>query len=185
MIPTQQKKSECRIPKESIPETPGINFSFQALEFNEYFNLDMTCENWSLDLLKALKNISTLTKKDLLSGRYATYRVHNHINANPPCPLPPKVDLKDFYQIRITQSKGGVHGVFVDNTFYVIWMDPLHNLYPDDRFGGLRIVKAPTTCCGEKEERFNELQERIKYLEKENKDYEEYFAETLKKDELK
>ncbi len=175
MIPTQQKKSIDRIPKESIPKSPGIVFSFEALEFNKYFNLDMTCPNWSSDLFKMLINVSTVPKIRLLQGELGTYRVHNHSNANPPCELPRNVSLKDFYQIRISKTKGGIHGVFVDNIFYIMWVDPLHNMYPDSRFGGLREIKPPTTCCGEPQEKLEEMYNKIKSIEEENKTYKELF----------
>ena len=175
MIPTQQKKSENRIPKENIATNQGIVFSFKALEFNKYFNLDMTCPNWSLDLFKMLISISSVSKRALIQGEYRTYRVHDHSNANPPCDLPRNVSLKDFYQIRISQSKGGIHGVFVDNIFYVMWIDPLHNMYPDNRFGGLREVSPPTTCCGEPQEKLEEMYNKIKTIEEENRIYKELF----------
>ncbi len=33
----------------------------------------------------------------------------------------------------------------------MIWLDPLHNMYPDDRFGGLRKVKPASNCCKDRE----------------------------------
>ncbi len=57
-----------------------------------------------------------------------------------------------MWQIRISKSKGGIHGVFCDNVFYVIWFDPQHNLYPDENHGGLKRIKPPSTCCKDREE---------------------------------
>lgn len=31
-------------------------------------------------------------------------------------------ELKDFYQIRLSTAKG-IHGVFYENVFYVMWLD--------------------------------------------------------------
>ena len=128
-----------------------------------------------------LKDISGHTVAEIVGGGYKKkYRVHNHEHANPPSPLPDGVALKDCYQIRISTSKGGIHGVFEENIFYVIWLDPLHNMYPDDRFGGLRKIKSTSTCCKDRDEEIYRLKERLKRLEKlekleeENHIYEEF-----------
>ena len=55
----------------------------------------------------------------------------------------------------------------------MIWLDPLHNMYPDDRFGGLRQVKPPGTCCKEREDQISDLQEKIRVLQEENQAYKE------------
>lgn len=151
-----------------LPEPDSLTFSFAALERTEYFNLDGTCQNWASDLFDMLKNVSGVPQKTLLRNGYRTYRVHNHANATPPCDLPEGVSLKDCYQIRISTSKGGIHGVFYENTFYVIWLDPLHNMYPDARFGGLRVVRPPSTCCKDRDKEIESLQEKIKSLQDEN-----------------
>lgn len=174
-----------RIPLQSAPQQnnsisrpmlrvsdEGITFSFEALEKTEYFNLDCTCQNWSSDLLDMLKNISGKQKIELLNGTYRTYRVHTHENANPPNTLPAGVELKDCYQLRISTSKGGVHGIFSGNIFYIIWLDPLHNMYPDDRYGGLRVIRAPNNCCMERDEELDRLRAEIKKLEAENQFWE-------------
>ena len=121
-------------------EDKKIKFSFSGLDKNDYFDLDATCPNWASKLFDMLKNVSTISKIDLIQGKLATYRVHNHEGAKPPCQLPNGVELKDFYQIRIDKSHGGIHGVFYENIFYVIWLDPLHNMYPDPKYGGLKTV---------------------------------------------
>lgn len=150
-----------------------IKFSFVALERTRYFNLDATCNNWSSDLFEMLKNVSAMSVTDLMSGRNRTYRVHSHENAKPPDKLPNGVALKDCYQIRISTAKGGIHGVFYENIFYVIWLDPLHNMYPDDRFGGLRIIKPPSTCCKERENEIQKLIEENERLKEDCKIWEE------------
>ena len=45
-----------------------------------------------------------------------------------------------------------------DNTFYIIWLDPLHNMYPDKRFGGLREIKSPNSCCKDRDNIIIKLQ---------------------------
>lgn len=155
------------IPKPPHGKEKNVLFSFSALEKNKYFNIDSTCANWASDLFDILKNISEYTKTDLIQGKAGTCRVHNHEAAKPPSKLPNGIALKDFYQIRISKSKGGIHGVFYENVFYIIWFDPLHNMYPDQRYGGLRVITPPKTCCADREERIEELQKIIMELKEE------------------
>ena len=147
-----------------IPTDDKVTFSFSALERKNHFNLDATCPNWASELFEMLKNASNFTKTDLISGKLRTYRVHNHEKASPPDPLPEGVALKDCYQIRISKSKGGIHGIFNENVFYVIWLDTLHNMYPDNKFGGLKVITPPKTCCKDRDETIAELQAQIAQL---------------------
>jgi len=142
-----------------------IMFSFEALELTEYFNLTGTCHNWAGDMLNMCKEVSKHTVKELSSGSLRTLRFHSLEGA--PCPekLPNGVELKDMHQLRIGKSKGGIHGVLVENLFFVIWLDPLHNMYPNDMYGGLRKIKPASTCCMERDNEIQLLQERVQNLE--------------------
>lgn len=175
-----------KIPKPLLPQTQGkilrpsflasddrITFSFSALEKTKYFNIDVTCPSWPSELFDMLKEVSQFSKTDLIGGKFSKYRVHNHERASAPDKLPQGVELKDCYQIRISQSKGGIHGVFYDNVFYVIWLDPLHNLYPDGRYGGLRIIRPPKTCCKDRDEIIAQQQAEIERLQERNKELED------------
>lgn len=156
-----------KIDNSKLKTNENVIFSFVHLDRNEYFNLDGTCANWPSDLFYMLKQVSQIEVKRINSGQFSgessPLRIHTHINAKPPCDLPIDKDLEEFYQMRISASKGGIHGYFIDNVFYVVWLDPQHNMYPDDRFGGLKTIKPPSTCCKERDE------EIIKLLEENNK----------------
>lgn len=178
-IPKVKPHSIKRIDSGSLPSKVDsyIHFSFELLERNEYFNLDGTCQRWTSDLFDMLAAVSHKTVSELHSSSNTTFRVHDHRNAEPPCEIPQNIDLKDMYQIRISKSKGGIHGIFVENVFYIVWLDPLHNMYPDDRYGGLRKVKPPSTCCMERDEKINELLDELRLLtEEKNKVEEQYLA---------
>lgn len=162
-----------------VPAEETVAFSFSALERTEYFNLDATCPNWASELFDMLKNASNYTKTDLITGKLRTYRVHNHEKATPPNPLPDGVALKDCYQIRISKSKGGIHGVFNENVFYVIWFDPLHNMYPDDRYGGLRVITPPSTCCKDRDEIIAELEAQVAQLNEDCQFWESEAAKSI------
>lgn len=177
-IPKAKKvtNEKSKIPKQSPlrHKSDGLKFSFEALDKTEYFNLDGTCPNWAADLFSMLKDLSGHSVTDLVGGGYQRkYRVHNHEGAKPPSKLPDGVALKDCYQIRISTSKGGIHGIFIEDVFFVIWLDPLHNMYPDKRFGGLRKVKSASTCCKDRDEEIVMLKEKVRELEDEKQIYEE------------
>ena len=181
VIPKQEKinsEKKLTIPKPAKIENAEkrkIVFSFMPLAYNEYFNLDAICNNWFNDLLQMLNDVSDIELKRIqageFSGKNSTLRIHNHEEIKLPCNLPYDIDLDDFWQMRISKSKGGIHGIFYENIFYVIWLDPHHNMYPDDKFGGLKKIKRPPeSCCKERDEELKKLNEENLKLKEANQD---------------
>jgi len=158
-----------------------IVFSFENLDFShEYFGLDGTCENWSKNLFEKIKEISCMDNVELSQSGGTTYRFHNHQSEKAEFEPPEHISRDDFYQIRLGTSKGGIHGVLYENTFYVFWLDPHHNMYPDDRYGGLKKIKPPSTCCKERDDELKVLSDKNLELKKENEAFEKLFAEMAK-----
>ena len=117
-----------------------------------------------------MQQVSKISVKEIHAGRYtgggSPLRIHQHPNAKPPCNVPDNISLEDMWQIRISVSKGGIHGIFYNNIFYVIWFDPQHNLYPDKNHGGLKKVVPPSTCCKDRDFELQQLKEEVeKYKE--------------------
>ena len=184
VIPTAKIKKETRITQNNIRienKHEKVLFSFEAVEKNEYFNLDGTCQNWAADLFDTLQKVSGIELKDIYAGKYSgktsPFRIHRHGDANPPCKIPPNISLEDMWQIRISISKGGIHGIFSDNIFYVVWFDPQHNLYPDKNHGGLKKVIPPSTCCKDRDIEIEQLKEEIDRLQKDCEFWESYAQE--------
>lgn len=73
-------------------------------------------------------------------------------------------------QFRLSSSGRRVHGFMIDNTFYVLWLDPHHNMYPDQRFGGLKFFNAPLTP-------YQELQIELEEWKKKHADLESILDE--------
>lgn len=46
--------------------------------------------------------------------------------------------VEKAFEVRISKTAGRIHGIVWDKVFYVIWLDPAHNLYPDAR-NGIRL----------------------------------------------
>lgn len=180
-IPQAKAKKETRITPKNIEienKHEKVLFSFEAVEKNEYFNLDGTCQNWAADLFDTMQKVSRIALKDIYAGKYSgktsPFRIHRHEDAKSPCKLPSNILLEDMWQIRISISKGGIHGIFFDNIFYVIWFDPQHNLYPDKNHGGLKKVIPPSTCCKDRDMEIEQLKEENDRLQKDCEFWEAY-----------
>ena len=151
-----KNKSSFPIDSKSIEilrsrEKEKIIFSFRFLDFSHpAFNLGGICEKWYPELFNMLSNVSNLNRHELIITHEKIYRCHNHNWDN----LDYRFNFDDEFlnqvdcrQIRISKSKGGIHGFLIGNTFYVVWIDPHHNLYPDEKYGGRKFFDSPKTCC--------------------------------------
>lgn len=167
-----------RIPKAKSPVRNNISFSFDLLEYTDYFGIECTCPGWSVELFNMFKELSKIKVSDLHSTYRGKYRVHDHSTARSPSPFPEGILPQDCYQIRISTSKGGVHGVFIGDTFYVIWFDPLHNMYPSENHGGLRKIVPGKTCCDEKNEEILRLKSENQKLNEENEVFQELYEKS-------
>lgn len=183
-IPKQEKKNINRISPNNVKtdtENKKVLFSFESLERNEYFNLDGTCAGWSSDLFDTMQQASKITMKEIHAGNYSgktsPFRIHRHEDAKPPCSVPDNVLLDDLWQIRISLSKGGIHGLFVENVFYVLWLDPQHNLYPDKNHGGLVKIEPPSSCCKERDSEISNLKQQLEEYKKNEAFLIEYIKE--------
>ena len=167
----------------SVGRDEKLLFSFAAVDKNEYFNLDGTCQNWASDLFDTMRVASDIKASEIFAGRYSgknsRLRIHPHRDVTPPCKLPWNIEPEGMWQIRISVSKGGIHGVFYENVFFVIWFDPQHNLYPDPNHGGLKKVIPPSTCCKDRDEEIVSLKEENKKLLEEIRAYEELLNEKV------
>lgn len=142
-------------------EKEKIIFSFRFLDLNTpAFNLGGVCGKWYPECFNMLLNVSALNRNELIIKHEKTYRCHSH-NWDE---LDYKFNFDDDFleqidcrQIRISKSKGGIHGFLIGNTFYVVWLDPHHNLYPDDRYGGVKIFDPPDTCCSYRDKELEKL----------------------------
>lgn len=140
-------------------------FSFAILDRNEYFDFSKTCDKWAVVLMNALKELSSKTVGQIINNPGKNLSFHSDINAIGKCPINPPtgISFDELYEIRFSKSTGRIHGKLIENVFYIVWLDPLHNVFPDDRYGGpkkIRMVEEP--CCGSL---LNEI-ERLKEYEK-------------------
>ena len=114
-----------------------LTFSFRHLDLHLNAKFSLTrCQDGYIDtLLKRLRDLSHNTIGELVGNRSRALRSHP-INwsettekAGFTC-LNTQLRAKEAWQFELTRDKHGrVHGFLMDDTFYVVWIDPDHKLY--------------------------------------------------------
>ena len=126
------------------------NFSFSFACFDrshELFNLGsnslegVVSGTWFLELLDCLKNVSNMTIADL---KQSTHDLHPIDWSKTNTTAPRNNEQLEYWQFRINKSKGRVIGFLIDGVFYVVWLDPHHNLTSCEGYGGIRKYKPAT-----------------------------------------
>jgi hypothetical protein len=118
------------------PLQQGITFSFKYFQDNHRkFSCNSKEAAYWLTLLERLKALSSLTAQELRGNRSSSLRCHPIRWADTSengFGLPNEEQLVDTpYQFSLSSNEHGrVHGFFIDQVFYVIWLDPNHQLYP-------------------------------------------------------
>lgn len=96
-----------------------------------------------------------------------------NVNMRPPKNMEPS----EFWQFRISKSKGRVFGIKVDNIFYIVWLDRYHNFCDSPGYPGIQEFNRPKSLYEKQEEKIADLEQRIKKLEQEIVDYENLLKE--------
>lgn len=114
----------------------GISFSFKYYQ-DGHSKFSCTTKDgiYWLTLLARLKDLSSLGVQELLMNRSPSLRCHPikwEDTSESGFGLPNEEQLVDTpYQFSLSSNKHGrVHGFFIDEVFYIVWLDPDHKLYP-------------------------------------------------------
>ena len=115
-----------------------LRFSFRYLDTNNpAFDLRSRNAEYFRRLLSRLRDLSQLRVEEFASTRSATLRIHPIDFTDPRVAvrsfgIPNRGDLDDAgFQFAVSANEHGrVHGFLSEDTFYVRWLDPDHNLYP-------------------------------------------------------
>ncbi len=121
----------------SAPDVPDdlVRFSFRYLELRDNFTAESQDGKYLCKLLERLKALSDMRISELTSNRSGALRFHpihwpdttepegfSHLNEQLQSATP--------HQFAISANAyGRVHGFFIDNVFFIVWLDPEHNLY--------------------------------------------------------
>ena len=123
-----------------------FSFSFACLDMeNEYFNLGGTAEDgtvggkWFWHLLECLKSVSNKTIAELKNSVHDLHPV-DWSKTNVKCPSD---NQAEYWQFRINKSRGRIIGMLIDNVFYIVWLDPHHNLTDSEGYEKAKKFPKP------------------------------------------
>ena len=119
-------------------QTELVNFSFKYLnEKAEKFIYSNKDGRYFTTLKERLKAISGMSITELYANRSGALRCHpiNFVRTSEPdfgIPQEEQIATQP-YQFSISANQDGrVHGFIIKNTFYIVWLDPDHHLYPQN-----------------------------------------------------
>jgi hypothetical protein len=128
--------SQGSIKKGASPD-PELKFSFKFFDSTD----DKMCpgdfrKGYTQVLMERLKSLSSWKVKEFVSKPDKSIRNHQHDwpKTSRPDGFPNLNEQFSSYpgwQFCLTSNEHGrVHGILVDDTFHIIWLDHDHNLYP-------------------------------------------------------
>lgn len=131
----------------SVPKPPPIRadevirFSFKYLDLisNEKFGIHRRGQGYLAKLLERLRDLSGITDGDSRTSRSSAPRAHEIDWSRTSEPagfrhLNPQLREIKAWQFEITSNAHGrVHGFLIGDTFFTVWIDPAHQLYPGRR----------------------------------------------------
>lgn len=150
----------------------SFSFSFACFDrTHRLFNLgddsrpdNIVSSSWFLSLMDCLKDVSNQQISDLKHSIHDLHPVEwDNANSNPP----PHGEQLEYWQFRLTKSTGRVIGFVLDSVFYVVWLDPHHNLTDS-----VHYTKAKVHHAGKSD--FERLERQNQILQKEIEELLEY-----------
>jgi hypothetical protein len=114
-----------------------LSFSFRYFVSRPPFVVPGGSPTYLPALLERLRDLCTLTATELRANRHRALRCHRIEWADTTEPtgfahLNPTLRAQAHpYQFSLSSNEHGrVHGFFAGDVFYVVWLDPEHQLYP-------------------------------------------------------
>lgn len=131
------KGSSSGIQSIKLKPPQGISFSFKYFnDTHEKFSCANRENSYWITLVARLRDLSGLTAIELRQGNNKTLRCHpidwGSKGVSEACfGIPGEEQLVDTpYQFSLTSNEHGrVHGFFIENIFFVVWLDAEHQLY--------------------------------------------------------
>lgn len=185
-----QSKKKSLITQEDIRrieerKKEEIIFSWRLFDRNhKLFNLGKTEASWFISLVDCLRDVSKLTVSEFRQqSKRRGLRVHPHDWENASA----KFNMTDEFfdqneenclQFSVSKAKGRVHGILIDNIFYIVWLDPHHNLYPPkERNRKVYEPEYPVTDYEILQYEKNELEEELEKIKEDLKTCEQLLDE--------
>ena len=122
-------------PDDDLP--PVICFSFKLIDFysNPKFVLKRCADGYLEKLLERLRSVcyEPLGRfRSTVNRQLRNHRITWEETSEPDgFRLNEQLRAEEPWQFEITANEHGrVHGILIDNVFFVVWLDPDHLLYP-------------------------------------------------------
>ena len=137
-IKHQELEKTGRIPKPEVSRfNEDLHFSFKYLDLrgNQKFTLVNKTEEYFSSLFQRLKDVSSIKCSEFMANRSSALRSHpikweDTTEPNGFRNLNQQLKEEPAFQFELTaNAHGRVHGIIIDNIFYIIWFDPEHALY--------------------------------------------------------
>ncbi len=161
----------------SAVKEKSFSFSFSCFDrAHDLFNLgDATPEGvvsgkWFIDLIDCLKSVCNQTIPEL---KHSMHDLHPVDWSAANTKAPEGSEQIEYWQFRINKSKGRVIGFLIDNVFYVVWLDPHHNLTNSEGYGGIKWYRAGPSLYETQEATILELRREIEKRDEEIAAYED------------
>ena len=130
-------------PASPPPDADSLRFSFKYLDLvgNAKFSLKRCRDGYLHTFLERLRDLSRLTAKEFRTNRSRALRAHPIDFRETTEPqgfraLNEQLRAEQAWQFQLTANEHGrVHGVLLLDTFFVVWIDPDHELYSSQRQG--------------------------------------------------
>ncbi len=138
-IPAVKPPLSGKIPGQSAPPAPRhITFSFKYFEMGHKKFSASKCNDHNKYFQKLLERLKALSREkwdELSLKRNKALRIHPiewNKTSEPDgfSSLPKQLQGVRPWQFSITANEHGrVHGLFLDDVFYIVWLDPAHLLF--------------------------------------------------------
>ena len=146
-----------------------LTFSFTSFDReHQLFNLgsgnkrEPVKSSWFLDLLDCLKIVSSYTIPQFRCSKYQLHPVDwNNTNAKPPI----NQEQHEYWQFRINKSKGRVIGIILSGIFYIVWLDPHHNLTDSEGYGKAVYYPRPKSEYELLQEKYYDKEREVTVLQ--------------------
>lgn len=127
-----------RIPPPQLPADTTLHFSFKYLDLDPggKFCISRCAGGYLSKFLERLRDICQITIQQFRTNHSSSLKAHKIDWERTSEPkgfqrLNEQLRANEPWQFEITRNEHGrVHGILVDATFYVIWVDAHHLLFP-------------------------------------------------------
>ena len=134
LVKTHQHESKVILSHNENVSSQNISFSFQYYQDNhdKFRAKDLDSSDF-LNLIERLKSLSSQSPQELRNNTNGALRWHEikwDETTEKGFGFPGEKDIVRVpYQFSISKNNGRVHGFFINDVFYIVWLDPKHLLY--------------------------------------------------------